>query len=744
MQRRVPCLIGTNVLGRIPQYENVLQENNKNRKVTTGFVKVAGLDKVWVLPFTETDVPVTGPSWGKDAVIEPLDVPIEGNLTVASTLVDTAKHVYYVRVANQTAKDVWLKPKTRIGVIREGDLVQMGKQLEFRQENGLVTVCCSLSADPQKPPDREAVDMAQKQGIQSPPKGVTLNKFPGTDLQWKKAIEMLHRNKEVFASSKGDLGCTSTTYHRIFTTDDVPVTERHRRIPPNQYQEVQQHLQDLLEKGVIRPSESNYASPIVLVRKKSGDLRMCVDYRKLNQKTKRDQYPLPRIEESLEALQGAKYFSTIDLASAYNQVEVAHQDRHKTAFTTPMGLFEYNRMPFGLQNAPATFQRLMQGVFRNDILQTMMVYLDDIIVFSSTIEEHLERLESVFKKLQQHGLKIESSKCQFFQDHVSYLGYVVSDEGVATDPEKTQAVREWLIPTTVRDVRSFLGFASYYRRFVPKFAQVAGPLHKLVVKLGNGGKAKSIRTRIKELWNDDCQQSFDKLKDLLTSAPILAYPDYNKPFLLETDASEEGLGAVLSQEQDGKVKVIAYASRGLRAGERNMDNYSSRKLELLALKWAVCDKFREHLLGSKFVVYTDNNPLTYLQSKSKLKAVEQRWAAELASFDFTIKYRPGRHNQNADALSRINRCEESTKSEVRRTLASSANTTDLPDDVRNHLVVAAAFTSDAETDASEDQATSFPTIPLIEIERLQKEDPAISRLFHYRNLGFPQLKGSVN
>ena len=740
MRKRVPCLIGTNILGQIPQYKNILHEENKKEKLKTGFVKVSGPDRIWIPPFAEADVPVTGPSWGNDAVIEPLSVAVEGNLTVASTLVDTTLHSYFVRVANQTAKGVLLKPRTRLGVIREGKLMQMEKQLELIKENNSVIVCCSLSVDSQKMPEMEAVSMTHKQELQSLPKGITIDNFPGTDIQWKKAIRMFHQNKAVFASSKEDLGCTSTVYHRIFTKDDVPVTERYRRIPPNQYQEVRQHLQELLEKGVICPSESSYASPIVLVRKKSGGLRMCVDYRRLNQKTKRDQYPLPRIEESLEALQGAKYFSTIDLASAYNQVEVAHQDRHKTAFTTPMGLFEYNRMPFGLQNAPATFQRLMQGVFHEDILQTMMVYLDDIIVFSSTIEEHLERLERVLRKLQQHGLKIEPSKCQLFQDQVSYLGHVVTADGVATDPEKTKVVREWPIPTTVRDLRSFLGFASYYRRFVPNFAQVAGPLHKLVAKLGNGGKVRSTKTPTKNMWTADCQQSFDKLKNLLTTAPVLAYPDYNKTFILETDASNDGLGAVLSQEQGGKVKVIAYASRGLRGGERNMENYSSRKLELLALKWAVCDKFREHLLGSKFVIYTDNNPLTYLQSKSKLKAIEQRWAAELASFDFTIKYRPGHHNQNADALSRINQCEEPTEDEVKGMLASSTNTTDLPDDVRNCLIVAAAFMSNADTDASEDQATSFPTIPLAEMQKLQQEDPAISRLFHYWNLECPPTR----
>ncbi|KAK3709629.1 hypothetical protein QZH41_010093, partial [Actinostola sp. cb2023] len=741
MRGGAPGLIGTNVLGQVPKYKNILElhEQEPKRKNRTGFVKVAGTDKVWVPPFTESDVTVTGPPWGTSAVVEPLGVPVQGNLTVANTLVDTTKSCLVIRVANHTAKDIWLKPRTRIGIIREGAVVQTGEQLEFYQESNRVTVSCNLSASPQQPPSREAEGTVRWQRKQELPNGITLDNFPGTAQQLEEALALFTEYKEVFATNKEDLGCTSTTYHRIHTEDDVPVMERHRRIPPNQFQEVQQHLQELLQKGIIKPSKSDYASPIVLVRKKSGALRMCVDYRKLNAKTKRDAYPLPRIEESLDALKGAKYFSTIDLASAYNQVEVDPRDRHKTAFTTPMGLYEFNRMPFGLQNAPATFQRLMQGVFREDLLQKLMVYLDDIIVFSPTIEEHLIRLKVVFRKLSEHGLKIEPTKCQFFGNEVTYLGHVVSADGVSTDPEKTKAVKEWPVPVTVRDLRSFLGFASYYRRFVPKFAQIAGPLHKVVAELGSAGSNKTPKKLIGTVWTQDCQAAFNQLRTLLTTAPVLAYPDYTQPFILETDASNKGLGAVLSQEQDGKNKVIAYASRGLRGAERNMENYSSRKLELLALKWAVSDKFREYLMGSKFVVYTDNNPLTYLQSKCKLKAVEQRWAAELANFNFTIKYRPGRHNQNADALSRIDREGEPVEMEVAAVLAYGAGTTQLPSEVREHLLTASVFVTDTRTDnhlpLSDADATYFPTVSREEIGRLQREDSDISRLMYYRTLG---------
>ena len=535
--------------------------------------------------------------------------------------------------------------------------------------------------------------------------------------------------------------------HQIPTCDDIPVNQRHRRIPPNQLAEVKEHLQDLLDKGVIRPSQSNYASPIVLVRKKNGALRMCVDYRQLNAKVKRDAYPLPRIDESLDVLGGAKSFSTIDLASAYNQVEVAPGDRHKTAFTTPFGLYEYNRMPFGLGGAPATFQRIMQTIFRDELLEILIVYLDDIIIFSHDISTHLQRLEMVFRKLREHGLKIEAKKCQFFRPKVTYLGHVVSADGVATDPAKTEAVTNWPKPKTLKDLRSFLGFASYYRRFVPHFAQIAKPLHELVSKLYAGGKNGKQRNKsVEGGWTQECQEAFEKLKRALTNPPVLAYPLYTKPFIVETDASNDGLGAVLSQEQDGKVRPIAYASRGLRGAERNKKNYSPRKLELLALKWAVTEKFREYLISSTFTVLTDNNPLTYLQSKSKLKAVEQRWVSELANFTFNLKYRAGKQNTNADALSRLPReeYEECNADQVEVALASSLNTTAIPESLQEQLLQSAvslaedpsAEINQLTVDPPQQYGTSLvPSWDLKQLAKLQNVDVTIKRLIHYRAIG---------
>lgn len=392
----------------------------------------------------------------------------------------------------------------------------------------------------------------------------------------------------------------------------------------------------------------------MVVQKKDQSIRLCVDYRQLNAKTRKDAFPLPRIEETLDALSGAKWFSTLDLASGYNQVLVQEQDREKTAFCTPFGLFEFNRMPFGLCNAPGTFQRLMERIFGDHSFHALLLYLDDVVIFSTTFQQHLERLEMVLQRLEQHNLKLKLKKCKFFQSEVSYLGHVISASGVATDPEKIRAVAEWKRPSTVKELRSFLGFASYYRRFVAGFAAFAAPLHKLVGALEGTRKKPGPRLRgqVDQHWNQDCEEAFQAQKSRLVQAPVLGYADFTRPFIVEVDASHAGLGAVLSQEQDGQRRPIAYASRGLRPSERNMSNYSAMKLELLGLKWAVTEKFREYLLGHKFTVYTDNNPLRYLQS-AKLAAVEQRWVSQLALFDYDIKYRPGTTNRNADALSRL-------------------------------------------------------------------------------------------
>jgi len=346
------------------------------------------------------------------------------------------------------------------------------------------------------------------------------------------------------------------------------------------------------------------------VQKKDGSIRLCVDYRLLNAKTRKDSYPLPRIEETLDALGGAKWFSTLDLASGYNQVPIAEKDKAKTAFCTPFGLFEFNRMPFGLCNAPGTFQRLMECIIGDQSFQSLLLYLDDIVVFSSTFEDHLQRLELVLARLQEHHLKLKLKKCQFFQHEVKYLGHIVSAAGVATDPDKIRVVSEWKRPTTVTELQSFLGFASYYRRFVEGFSKLAAPLHRLVADLiRSKRKSKGHRKcSIGENWDEECKQGFQSLKERLVSAPVLGYANFANPFVLEIDASHAGLGAVLSQDQEGHRRPIAFASRGLIRSEWNMSNFSSRKLELLALKWAVTDKFREYLLGNKCTVYTDNNP----------------------------------------------------------------------------------------------------------------------------------------
>ncbi|XP_067309059.1 uncharacterized protein [Pseudorasbora parva] len=545
--------------------------------------------------------------------------------------------IVHVPVVNLGEKDQWLRPRTFLGQLYLVNLQSaLDTELESVDSGGFVS-------------SNQVMEVGSKPALNFEASWPLLS-----TAQSQQARCLLDRFSSVFSKSEGDLGCTHLVQHEIPVLDNAPVRQRYRRLPPSQYEQVKTHISELLEQGVVRPSCSPYSSPIVVVQKKDGSIRLCVDYRQLNAKTRKDAYPLPRIEESLDALTGAKWFSTLDLASGYNQVPVVERDKEKTAFCTPFGLFEYNRMPFGLCNAPGTFQRLMERIFGDQRFQSLLLYLDDIVIFSGSFEQHLQRLEMVLRRLQQNNLKLKFQKCHFFQKEVRYLGHIISSHGVSTDPEKISAVANWKRPSNLMELRSFLGFASYYRRFVEGFARLAAPLHRLVGELQGKGKKRSSGTNIllEGRWTEVLEEAFVALKRSLVEAPVLGYADFSKPFVLEIDASQVGLGAVLSQEQEGQRRPIAYASRGLRPTERNMSNYSSMKLELLALKWAVSEKFREYLLGVKFVVFTDNNPLSYLQT-AKLAAVEQRWVSQLALFDFELKYRPGTANRNADALSRL-------------------------------------------------------------------------------------------
>ncbi len=560
----------------------------------------------------------------------------------------------------------------------------------------------------------------------------------GQDLtteQQHQARSLLSSWESIFAQHDNDLGHVTVVKHQIPLTDSTPIRQRHRRIPPAQYEEVRKHLKDMMAAGAIRESHSPYASPIVLVRKKDGSLRLCVDYRQLNSKTVRDNFPLPRIDETLDALYGAQWFSSMDLKSGYWQIEIEEADKPKTAFTTPLGFYECNRMPFGLSNAPATFQRLMEQCLGDLNLTQCLVYLDDIIVFSSTFEEHLERLAAVFQRLQDYGLKLKPSKCQLFQAKVGYLGHVISSEGISTDPAKTEAIKTWPTPQNVADLRSFLGFAGYYRRFVKDFSKLAKPLHALT---GGGAtkKKKGKRPPPKPpewSWTEDCQKAFETLKEKLSEPPILAYADFSQEFLVHTDASGAGLGAALYQVQDGKERVIAYASRGL---SRSEQNYPAHKLEFLALKWAVTKKFHDYLYGRKFQVRTDNNPLTYVTTTAKLDATGHRWLAALSTYDFTISYRPGKRNGDADGLSRR---PHDPQGSPPTTLSSTTvqalckhQTVHLPA-VESLSLSATAIPESLDKPEPWPTSQSLATLTMADWRRHQEEDPVISKVLTRMN-----------
>lgn len=374
-------------------------------------------------------------------LLEPSNTSLPGGLVLVPTLVSPGKRVFPVQVVNLSPEDVWLPPKVKLGVLARGHHVESSScEVRFHR----------ISADHEEIMVNQRSMMGVSSDLQCPLEKVEIG---GTPAQQAELKALLRGYLDVFAITDEDLGYTELVKHEIPLNDDLPVSQSYRRIPPNQFQEVKDHISGLLKKRVIQESSSSYASPVVLVRKTDGSLRLCVDYRKLNSKTRCDAFPLPRIDESLDALSRAKMFSSIDLASGYHQVAVHEKDRHKTAFITPFGLYEYQRMPFGLCNAPATFQRLMQAIMSDLVFQMVLVYLDDLLVYSSTFEGHLVRLETVLQRLRETGLKVKVEKCHFLQSEVKFLGHVVSAQGVSTDPDKVSAVKQWPVPNTLKELQ---------------------------------------------------------------------------------------------------------------------------------------------------------------------------------------------------------------------------------------------------------------------------------------------------
>ena len=447
---------------------------------------------------------------------------------------------------------------------------------------------------------------------------------------------ILMKHADVFSQNENDLGRTDIIMHHIDTGDARPVRQPLRRYPPAHVEAISDHVDNMLKQGSIEPASSPWASNVVLVKKKDGTLRCCIDYRQLNSVTRRDVYPLPRIDDCLDAMASATLFSTFDLRSSYHQVLVAPQDRDKTTFICPRGMYRYLAMPFGLSNAGSTFQRLMDVVMSGLHLDVCLVYLDDIILFSRTVDEHLERLVRVLSRLRTAGLKLKPEKCSLMQKSVSFLGHVVSAEGIATDPKKIKTVTEWPVPTSVKEVRSFLGLAGYYRRFVKGYANIAAPLHALTQK------DREFK------WTDTTQQAFEVLREALTTPPILAMPNDTGEFILDTDASDQTIGAVLSQLQDGAEKVIAYASRKL---DKREVNYCITRKELLAIVHSL-KYFKQYLLGRRFKIRTDHAPLTWLRRTPDPIGQQARWLEIMEEFDFQVEHRPGTKHGNADAVSR--------------------------------------------------------------------------------------------
>ena len=462
------------------------------------------------------------------------------------------------------------------------------------------------------------------------------------DPQMRQAIiELLKKNEHMFAPTDLQLGTTKLMEFPIETENVAPIKQKAYPCPWSQKKIIEEHIRNMLEAGVIRPSCSPWASPVLLVDKpvENGkrQYRFCVDFRKLNKVTKKNSAPLPNINDVLDSLQGSKVFSSLDLKSGYWQVPIREGDQEKTAFITHLGLFEFTKVAFGLCNAPSAFVTLMNAALGDIQYKYVLAYLDDLIIHSKTLEEHIVHLQEVFKRLEAAGLMLKPSKCRYLCPVLPFLGHIISADGVRVCPDKVAAIANLEPPETVKLVRGFIGMCSYYRKFIPNMAEIAKPLVRLTKK------------SVKFEWTEECQEAFNLLKQKLATAPVLAFPNPEHRFVLYTDASAHSIGAILAQiDDEGTERVVQYASQKLTPTQ---ERWSASERECYAIVRAV-NRFRQYLLGSEFTLYTDHKPLSSLFIASMKNTRIQRWATTLSEYDIKIEHKPG-GQMRADFLSRI-------------------------------------------------------------------------------------------
>lgn len=560
------------------------------------------------------------------------------NVFVGGAIITVKNGIGYIPVSNATTELVKIKSNKRLGFeiykpedqldLLEGDDPQNQPELPKDDTEGVLRIFNVT--------EMNAVVRAQM-----------LGRFIETDIDLsedeKLSLKRNFANCPYAFNLEGDrLTHTNKIRHKIpIIPGKAPINTKQYRLPQAHKEEIRKQVEKMLEQGIIAPSVSPWNAPIILVPKKSPDgtrkWRLVVDFRKLNEITISQVFPLPRIDEILDQLGQNKYFTTLDLASGYYQVLLDDNDREKTAFSTDFQHYEFVRLPMGLKSAPFTFQRLMGNILSEVLGSDCFVYLDDIVVHARSLGEHEEKLHRVLQLLQDNNLKVNIEKCQFLKREVVYLGHKCSETGVLPDPKKVECVQTYPPPTNVKELQAFLGLANYYRKFIPHAAQIMLPLTNLLKK------------KVKFVWDENCQAAMNELKQAIINPPILSYPDFEKPFILTTDASNGALGAILSQGKEGEDLPIYFASRALSDTEKR---YSTTEKECLAVVWAV-QSFRAYLMGRHFTIFTDHKPLRGLANLKDPTSRLSRLRHKLSEYDYEICYKSGKKNQNADALSRI-------------------------------------------------------------------------------------------